>query len=97
MKYIINVTFTSAIFRLLVDGGSDRWMKFVMDKNLNDLPAPSVLSGDFDSASEESLKYFQCRGSEVLRTPNQDETVSAVIENLSSVTPKNFCRILLKL
>ncbi len=61
--------------RVLVDGGTDRWLTYLQEQNLLDkLEDPELITGDLDSASKESLKYFEDRGSNLIRTPDQNDT-----------------------
>jgi len=62
--------------RVLVDGGTNVWHQLLQGDlgDLGDLPLPDLLTGDFDSATEESREYFRSRGVEVVETPDQDHT-----------------------
>ncbi|XP_040576967.1 thiamine pyrophosphokinase 1-like [Lepeophtheirus salmonis] len=62
-----------ALFRATVDGGTDRWKEFVGE--LKDAPDPDLISGDFDSVTQETLSYYKSRGiSSIVHTPDQDFT-----------------------
>jgi len=55
-----------------VDGGSDRWLQFCQDNKLDF--HPDLITGDLDSASKETLAFYELKGTKVIKTPDQDET-----------------------
>lgn len=61
--------------RVLVDGGANRWIKFVNNfgKGVTILP-PDFLTGDLDSVTPETQSIMVKLGCEVIGTPDQDET-----------------------
>jgi thiamine pyrophosphokinase len=63
--------FFSASLRVAVDGGANRWFHFLQG---TDYVVPELVTGDFDSIKQNVLSYFKSKGSEVIPTPNQDET-----------------------
>lgn len=65
----------SAAVRVLVDGGSNRWIKFVSNfcKGVPMLP-PDFLIGDLDSITTESKENLIKMGCQTKGTPSQDET-----------------------
>lgn len=62
--------------RVLVDGGTNRWLSFLHDlpDEGRELKNPDVVSGDFDSVNENTLEFFREKGATIEPTPNQDET-----------------------
>lgn len=62
----------SATLRIAVDGGSNRWLKFCREQNL-DLH-PELITGDFDSAEKATLDFYQQAGVTLIPTLDQDET-----------------------
>ena len=49
----------SAVLRITVDGGTDRWLEFIKKHRLgNDLPPPDLITGDLDSVTQASLDHF---------------------------------------
>lgn len=61
--------------RVLVDGGANRWIKFVSNfcKGVQILP-PDFLSGDLDSITSETKTKLIQMGCRPIGTPEQDET-----------------------
>lgn len=61
--------------RILVDGGANRWIKFVNNfgKGVAILP-PDFLTGDHDSITEEAQSILVKLGCKSIETPDQDET-----------------------
>ncbi|CAD7092130.1 unnamed protein product [Hermetia illucens] len=66
----------NAKHRVLVDGGTNRWLSFLHDlpDEGRELKNPDVVSGDFDSVNENTLEFFREKGATIEPTPNQDET-----------------------
>lgn len=64
-----------AAVRVLVDGGANRWIKFVNNfgKGVTILP-PDFLTGDLDSVTLETRSTMLTLGCKVISTQNQDET-----------------------
>lgn len=62
---------------MLVDGGGDRWLTFLdslephSGRNVN---VAEMLTGDFDSISPTSKQRLSEMGTEIISTPDQDET-----------------------
>lgn len=71
-----NFDLISASFRIVADGGINRWFKFCESVPDNCLPEkyPDIVSGDFDSATEENLQRARDNGVKVVHTPDQDKT-----------------------
>lgn len=66
--------FTAAI-RVLVDGGANRFFKYMEENHLTDaLEGPSYACGDLDSITEESIKRLTEMNVEIIHTPDQDHT-----------------------
>lgn len=64
-----------ANFRVLVDGGANRWFKFIDENDLNDsIAEPSCICGDMDSISQESIDRLTNMNIEFVHTPDQDDT-----------------------
>ena len=78
-----------ASVRVAVDGGANRWFHFLQGK---DCVVPELVTGDFDSIKQNVLSYFRSKGSEVIATPNQDETdfTKALTEIQSFITSQNL-------
>lgn len=73
IKYFHNF---SASVRVLVDGGANRWLNFLEnhDKDVQTIKIPELLTGDFDSVTDEALRHFSALGTSVIDTPDQDAT-----------------------
>lgn len=65
----------AAAVRVLVDGGANRWLKFVSNfgKGVTILP-PDYLTGDLDSVTPETLDSLAKLGCQLISTPDQNET-----------------------
>ncbi|KAF6215592.1 hypothetical protein GE061_010348 [Apolygus lucorum] len=64
-----------AVIRSTVDGGTDRWLKFLQDSNATvTKPFPEIVSGDFDSIKPETLASCRNNGCDVVETLDQDYT-----------------------
>lgn len=65
----------AATIRVLVDGGANRWFKYIDENDLNDgIEVPSYVCGDMDSISEESIERLNNMDIEIIHTPDQDDT-----------------------
>jgi thiamine pyrophosphokinase len=54
-----------------VDGGVNRYVKFITDNSLNQhVKPPDVVCGDFDSCTQESLDLAKTLGAQVLYNKN---------------------------
>ena len=75
-KYVIDkCCIIVAKFTVTVDGGANRWIEWLKQNDLlGKLDPPNCITGDFDSARKESLDYFQELGTEVISTPDQNDT-----------------------
>lgn len=63
---------SKASVKMCVDGGADRF-RTAMATCTEEL-VPDYVTGDFDSASKETLEYYKSKGSNVIHTPDQDHT-----------------------
>lgn len=64
-----------ASIRMTVDGGTNHWLNFYKKLNENEiLKTPDLVTGDFDSVSEESLEFVNKCNSQVIKTYDQNET-----------------------
>lgn len=72
---------------MTVDGGSDHWLSWLEQHNINDSKIPDILTGDMDSIQEETLNYFHQKGTKIIKTPNQNETdfTKSLMELISHV------------
>ncbi|XP_021941184.1 thiamin pyrophosphokinase 1 isoform X3 [Zootermopsis nevadensis] len=60
-----------ASLRVTVDGGTNRWFRFLQGGNC---VAPELITGDMDSIKQNVLTHFKREGSQIIPTPNQNET-----------------------
>ncbi|KAJ6633544.1 Thiamine pyrophosphokinase 1 [Pseudolycoriella hygida] len=62
--------------RCLVDGGANRWLDFLKNNsNLDRLVEPELLTGDFDSITDETMSHFKQQSTtKIIHTPSQDHT-----------------------
>lgn len=64
-----------AKYTIIVDGGANRWIEWLKQNDLlGKLDPPNCITGDFDSARKESLDYFKELGTEIISTPDQNDT-----------------------
>jgi len=68
---VVKNIWQNAKARCTVDGGTNHWRMF-LQKNSLDLKPPDVISGDFDSITEESAHFFDSVPK--VMTPDQSET-----------------------
>jgi thiamine pyrophosphokinase len=54
-----------------VDGGTNRWFHFLQGA---DCAVPELITGDMDSIQQNILSYFKREGSQIIPTPDQNET-----------------------
>lgn len=73
---ILQLILFTAVVRVLVDGGANRWFKFIDDNHLDveSMELPSFLSGDMDSITDESTQRLNTLGCKRVCTPDQNET-----------------------
>jgi thiamine pyrophosphokinase len=67
------LVYHAVCLRTIVDGGVNRYMKFVKENSLQ-LRAPEIVCGDFDSCAPESMDYAKQLGCKIVHTPDQNET-----------------------
>lgn len=60
-----------ASVRVTVDGGANRWFHFLQG---TECITPELITGDMDSIKETVLTYFTSKGTELIPTPDQNET-----------------------
>ncbi|KAL0271170.1 UNVERIFIED_CONTAM: hypothetical protein PYX00_008353 [Menopon gallinae] len=71
---LIRSLWKNANLRLTVDGGTNRWLKFIETNSAQDLPLPDCITGDFDSITQRTRDYFRGKLVEFVETPDQDAT-----------------------
>ncbi|XP_065087216.1 thiamin pyrophosphokinase 1 isoform X2 [Ochlerotatus camptorhynchus] len=66
----------NAKVRITVDGGTNRWVDFVKGHigTEDQLKAPDLVTGDFDSCTDESLAYVTRLNCRIIKTPDQNAT-----------------------
>lgn len=67
----------NAAVRLTVDGGTVQWDKFVGKLPVDvqkSMKLPDLITGDFDSITDEMMKKYTNQSCEVVHTPDQDYT-----------------------
>ncbi|RMZ84488.1 hypothetical protein DV736_g6600, partial [Chaetothyriales sp. CBS 134916] len=64
-----------ATFLVCADAGADRLRTYEASlKNGTSLRSPDVIIGDLDSLTAQTADYYQARGVEIVRQPDQDST-----------------------
>lgn len=64
-----------AALRVLVDGGTNHWFKYIADNKLDgSIETPHFLTGDMDSISIESSERIKTMNCEQIPTPDQMDT-----------------------
>lgn len=82
----VHALWLQAQFRVLVDGGANRWRDLLQQRPSAQVPAtpePDLLTGDFDSIDPDLCQYYREHPStRVVDTPDQDHTdfTKALIE-----------------
>lgn len=66
----------NAKVRITVDGGTNRWVDFVKGHigNGEQLKPPDLVTGDFDSCTDESMSYVTRLNCRIIKTPDQNAT-----------------------
>lgn len=67
----------NALVRITVDGGTKRWEEFqsTLIQNIRaELESPELVTGDFDSITEDILSIYKSKGCEIVHTPDQNAT-----------------------
>ncbi|XP_032512977.2 thiamin pyrophosphokinase 1 isoform X2 [Danaus plexippus] len=84
-KDIIKQFWNEASLRITVDGGTSHWDKFLNHLSHDEqksMKCPDLVTGDFDSISEEMLQKYKDKHCKIISTPDQDFTdfTKAIIE-----------------
>ncbi|KAL0832635.1 hypothetical protein ABMA28_000831 [Loxostege sticticalis] len=72
----ITSLWNNALVRVTVDGGTNRWDKFLKelpDSEQNTIKLPDLITGDFDSISQDILQKYT-KSCKVVHTPDQNYT-----------------------
>ncbi|XP_055547987.1 thiamin pyrophosphokinase 1-like [Wyeomyia smithii] len=66
----------NAKVRITVDGGTNRWVDFVRQNFHADeeLKPPDLVTGDFDSCTDEAMSYVTRLNCRIIKTPDQNAT-----------------------
>ncbi|ENN82044.1 thiamin pyrophosphokinase 1 [Dendroctonus ponderosae] len=74
-RQILNL-WSHAKLRVTVDGGTEKWLNWLQAHESDEYVsiAPDLITGDLDSVSLDVLEYFKQRNSQVIHTPDQNET-----------------------
>nr|XP_026496681.1 thiamin pyrophosphokinase 1 isoform X1 [Vanessa tameamea] len=73
----IKKIWNNATLRIAVDGGMVHWEKFVNNLPVIDqttMKLPDLITGDFDSITEDVLEKYKTKGCKAIHTPDQDHT-----------------------
>lgn len=75
-KEYFRAIWNSAKVRVTVDGGTNRWVDFVKEHPSaeNELKPPELVTGDFDSCTDESMSYVTRLNCRIIKTPDQNAT-----------------------
>ncbi|KAM7363744.1 thiamine pyrophosphokinase 1 [Cochliomyia hominivorax] len=75
-QHVVTELWQNAHTRCCVDGGGNRWRQFLnKHKNIeNLLKPPDLISGDFDSLTDETRQYFNSQTTQYIHTPDQNAT-----------------------
>lgn len=75
-KQYFRTIWNTAKVRVTVDGGTNRWVDFVKEHIGPDdqLKAPDLVTGDFDSCTDESMSYVTRLNCRIIKTPDQNAT-----------------------
>ncbi|XP_047022678.1 thiamin pyrophosphokinase 1 isoform X2 [Helicoverpa zea] len=66
-----------ASVRMTVDGGTKQWDKFLSnfsDETKTTIQDPDLITGDFDSITDEILEKYKQKGCKIIHTPDQNYT-----------------------
>ncbi|XP_045765458.1 thiamin pyrophosphokinase 1 isoform X2 [Maniola jurtina] len=82
---VIKKVWNNASLRITVDGGTVHWDRFVNSLSENDqtiMKIPDLITGDFDSITEDVLQKYKKKGCKTIHTPDQSHTdfTKALIE-----------------
>ncbi|XP_055612842.1 thiamin pyrophosphokinase 1 [Uranotaenia lowii] len=75
-KEYLRSIWNNAKVRITVDGGTNRWVDFVKSHigPADQLRPPDLVTGDFDSCTDESLSYVTQLNCKIIKTPDQNAT-----------------------
>ncbi|XP_055639223.1 thiamin pyrophosphokinase 1 isoform X2 [Toxorhynchites rutilus septentrionalis] len=75
-KEYFRSVWNNATIRVAVDGGTNRWVDFVKNQVSADehLKPPDLVTGDFDSCTDESMAYVTRLNCTIIKTPDQNAT-----------------------
>lgn len=75
-KDYFRAIWNNARVRVSVDGGTNRWVDFVKEHigPEDQLKAPDLVTGDFDSCTDESMSYVTRLNCRIIKTPDQNAT-----------------------
>uniref|UniRef100_A0A1I8NHF1 Thiamine pyrophosphokinase n=1 Tax=Musca domestica TaxID=7370 RepID=A0A1I8NHF1_MUSDO len=75
-SHVVKALWQNASVRCCVDGGTNKWLNFIRNELQNDcsIKLPDLITGDFDSISQETEEYFSSRGVKRIHTPDQNNT-----------------------
>ncbi|XP_023941832.1 thiamin pyrophosphokinase 1 [Bicyclus anynana] len=82
---IIKKLWNNAALRMTVDGGTIHWDTFatsVPENEQESIKLPDMITGDFDSITDNILQKYKTKGCKIIHTPDQDHTdfTKALIE-----------------
>nr|XP_023013653.1 thiamin pyrophosphokinase 1 isoform X2 [Leptinotarsa decemlineata] len=79
--------------KITVDGGTEKWIQWLASYKFDSdkVPLPDLITGDMDSVPKDVLNKFRGTSTEIIITPNQDETdyVKALREMRKYCTRQN--------
>lgn len=75
-KEYFRAIWNNANIRITVDGGTNRWVDFVKGHigAEDQLKPPDLVTGDFDSCTDESMSYVTKLNCTIVKTPDQNAT-----------------------
>ncbi|XP_065354331.1 thiamin pyrophosphokinase 1 [Calliphora vicina] len=75
-QHVVTELWQNASVRCCIDGGGNRWRQFLkLHKNIEcKLKPPDMITGDFDSITEETKQYFNSKDTQYIHTPDQNAT-----------------------
>lgn len=75
LDFFKNTNIFLASIKILVDGGTNRWLAWLRENSLEDeLIPPTMITGDLDSCLSRNLDYFRKKATKVIETFDQNET-----------------------
>ncbi|KAI8129599.1 thiamine pyrophosphokinase 1 [Lucilia cuprina] len=76
-QHVVTELWQNATTRYCIDGGANRWRQFLKLYETTGgcvLKSPDIISGDFDSITEETRQYFNSQDTQYIHTPDQSAT-----------------------